>query len=93
MTLRSLVKWLVQRYVIHQHLLVASTKLPDNTFRFEPAGQGLRFRRFDDGIGLRDSRFIPFSNHGHELGFCGHLGEPVHPLTGDGAALLESGAQ
>lgn len=91
-TLSSLVHWLVQRYVIHQHLLVASTKLPDNTFRFEPAGQGLRFRRFDDDLGLRDSRFAPFSNHVHELGFCGRLGDAQHPLTDDGATLLESGA-
>lgn len=89
--LSSLAHWLVQRYIIHQHLLVASWKLPDNTFRFEPAGDGLRFRPFGDGIGLRDSRFLALSGHVQELGFCGHLTDADHALTADGRRLLVDG--
>jgi hypothetical protein len=84
-------KLLYLDYVILQHQVVATSKLPDNTFRFQREGDRLRFYSLVNALGFNDSRFGALSTTVHELGLSGHLGTPQHALTPDGIRLLEDG--
>lgn len=90
-TLASVVSWLVKDYVIRQHLRVATSKLPDNTFRFTREGAGLMFFPRDDAVDFNDSRYDALSTAVLELGFCEDLRQPAHSLTPAGTQLLEEG--
>jgi hypothetical protein len=85
-------KWLYSSYVILQHQLVATRKLPENTFRFRRQGDRLQFYPLRNTLVFNDSRFTALSYHVHELGFCGAFTEEGHGLTPDGRKLLKDGA-
>jgi hypothetical protein len=87
----ELVKELYTDYIILQHQLVASSKLPDNTFRFQREGDWLRFFSLHNSLEFMDSRFDALSTTVHELGLCGDLRRPDHPLTAKGEQLLTTG--
>ncbi|MDY0340539.1 MAG: hypothetical protein RBS17_04940 [Coriobacteriia bacterium] len=91
LTLGRVVTRLLERYVIAQHMLISSRKMPENTFRFEREGDGLRFYEHANPVGFMDSRFFAISSHLADLGLCGEFGEAEHPLSSDGRALLEQG--
>lgn len=84
-------KWLYSSYVILQHQLVATRKLPENTFRFRRQGDRLQFYPLKNTLVFNDSRFTALSTHVHELGFCGAFTEEGHGLTPDGRKLLKDG--
>jgi hypothetical protein len=90
-TVASMANWLMKDYVIRQHLRVATSKLPDNTFRFTRDGAGLLFFPRDDEVDFNDSRYDALSTAVLELGFCEDLRRPPHPLTSAGLHLLEEG--
>lgn len=92
-TTGDFVQWLLNDYIILQHQLIATSKLPENTFRFQREGDQLRFFRLDNGLGFLDSRFEAISTTVHELGLCGDLRLPEHPLTQTGHHLLSTGEQ
>ncbi len=71
--------------------LVAASKLPENTFRFQREGDRMRFFRLENGLGFTDSRFHALSTTIHELGLCGNLYQPLHSLTQDGKRLWAEG--
>ncbi len=88
-TVGEIARWLVDDYVILQHQLVATGKLPDNTFRFEREGNRLRFHAHNNPVGFSDSRYEALSTTIHELGFCSALTSPDHQLSAAGLHLLE----
>lgn len=90
-TLFDFARWIINDYVILQHQLVATSKLPDNTFRFEREGNRLRFFNFDNRIRFNDSRFHALKTTVLELGLAGDLSTPSHGLTGEGRTLLRTG--
>ncbi len=91
-TIGAIARWLYADYVIFQHQIVATGKLPgSNTFRFQREGDRLRFFPLGHGVDFNDSRFTALSTTIHELGFCGDLATPSHPLTGAGRRLLDEG--
>lgn len=90
-SIHEVVRWLYADYIILQHQLVASSKLPDNTFRFQREGNRLRFYRFENRLDFMDSRFFALSTTIHELGLCGDFAQPAHDLTPDGLRLLSEG--
>jgi len=90
-TIRDVTQWLYSDYVILQHQLVAASKSPENTFRFQREGNKLRFYRLENPLGFMDSRFNALSITIHELGLCGDLAQPIHPLTPIGEQLLARG--
>ena len=87
----DIARWLYADYIILQHQLVATSKLPDNTFRFRREGNRLRFYKLENTLGFMNSRFDALSTTIHELGLCGDLRRPDHPLTPDGQRLLVEG--
>jgi hypothetical protein len=89
--LNELVRWLYADYVILQHQLVATSKLPDNTFRFQREGARLRFHVLPNSLTFMNSRFQALSTTIHELGLCGDFRQDKHPLTQDGTRLLGEG--
>jgi len=90
-TIGEIARWLLEDYVILQHQLVATGKLPENTFRFRREGQRLHFYPLENSLGFMDSRFEALSTTLHELGLCGDWRQPEHPLSADGQRLLELG--
>lgn len=84
----EITRWLCADYVILQHQLVATSKLPDNTFRFRREGNRLRFYSLRNALGFNDSRFYAISTTLHELGLCGEFSLLDHPLTPDGQREL-----
>lgn len=90
-TVSACVRWLVEDYVILQHHLVAASKLPDNTYRFQREGERLRFYPRENALAFMDSRYTALSTTVQELGLCGNLSTPAHPLTPDGQRLLREG--
>jgi hypothetical protein len=90
-TIGEIARWLYQDYIILQHRLMATSKLPDNTFRFQQEGNRLRFYNLNNSLEFMDSRFDALSTMVHELGLCGDLRRPEHPLTNDGRRLLHEG--
>jgi hypothetical protein len=91
-TIKDIVQWLLRDYAILQHQIIATSKLPENTFRFRREGNGIIFFPHYNALEFRDSRFSAISTTVHELGLCGNFRKPKHPLTGDGVRLLERGA-
>ena len=89
--LDDFVRWLYADYVILQHQLVATSKLPDNTFRFQREGDRLRFYDLPNTLTFMNSRFEALSTTIHELGLCSDFRQPEHPLTPDGERLLAEG--
>jgi hypothetical protein len=89
-TIFEIAQWLMTDYVIRQHQIVATSKLPENTFRFERDGNRLRFNRHYNRLAFSDSRFDALSTTAHELGFCGAFGAAEHGLTQAGRDLLLS---
>jgi hypothetical protein len=90
-TIHDVIRWMYADSIILQHQLVASSKLPDNTFRFQREGNRLRFYRFENPLEFMDSRFFALSTTIHELGLCADFAHPTHPLTPDGMKLLTEG--
>jgi hypothetical protein len=88
-TINEIARWLTDDYVILQHQLVATGKLPDNTFRFERESNRLRFHRHHNPLGFSDSRYEALATTIHELGFCSSLASNDHRLSADGRRLLE----
>ncbi|HOG47761.1 MAG TPA: hypothetical protein PLB78_14110, partial [Anaerolineae bacterium] len=78
-------------YVILQHQLIASGKLPENTFRFRREGDRIRFYSLQNSLAFAASRFDALSTTVYELGLCGDMRLPVHSLTNDGQRLLDEG--
>jgi hypothetical protein len=91
-SLAEWLRWLCEHYVINQHLMIANTKWPNNTFRFERTGDQLRFHNLPTPLRFNDSRYDAIATTVHELGLCGDLHAPSHSLTHDGYELLHSGA-
>jgi hypothetical protein len=91
LTIGDLARWLYDEYVILQHQLVATSKLPENTFRFVREGNHLRFYDLANRLEFNDSRFDALSTTVHELGLAGDLLSPEHALTPDGRKLLSNG--
>jgi len=91
LTLGRVVVRLLERYVIAQHILVASRKMPENTFRFEREGDGLRFYEHPNPVEFMDSRFFALSSHLADLGLCGDFSQADHSLSADGRSLLDEG--
>jgi hypothetical protein len=90
-TILEVARWLYRDYIILQHQLMATSKLPDNTFRFRSEGDRLRFYQFSNSLSFMDSRFEAISTTIHELGLCGDLRFGDHPLTSAGEELLATG--
>ncbi len=90
-TVGDFARWIYADYVILQHQLVAISKLPDNTFRFQRESDRLRFYHHYNPLSFQDSRFRALSTTVHELGLCGDLGLPEHPLTAMGREILRTG--
>jgi hypothetical protein len=89
--LDAFVRWLYADYVILQHQLVATSKLPDNTFRFQREGNRLRFYVLPNSLTFMNSRFQALSTTIHELGLCGDFLDRDHSLTENGRRLLAEG--
>ncbi len=90
-TIREVARWLYGEYVILQHQLVATNKLPDNTFRFRRESRGLRFYSLLNVLGFNDARYNALRTTLLDLGLCGNMLEPAHPLTADGREMLNTG--
>lgn len=90
-TIEEILRQLFEHYIILQHQLVATNKLPENTFRFRREGSKLHFFKLYNSLGFMNSRFEAISTTIHELGFCGNLYLSEHFLTPDGYKLLEDG--
>lgn len=90
-TIEEVAQWLYKDYIILQHQLVATSKWPENTFRFQREGNRLRFYRLKTPVNFTDSRFNALNTSIHELGLCGDLTQPVHHLTVEGRQLLAEG--
>ncbi len=90
-TIGEITRWLYADYVILQHQLVATSKLPDNTFRFRREGNQLRFYNLWNSLRFMNSRFDALSRTLYELGLCGDLYRLNHPLTPEGQRLLSEG--
>jgi len=91
MSISEFAWWITDHFIIDQHLMVASGKLPENTFRFNFADDGLSFVDLYNPIRFNDARFAAVSTTAHELGLCGDLARPSHALTPAGLRLLETG--
>lgn len=88
----DVLRWLLDEYVIRQHVRVATAKLPGTyTFRFIREGDRLRFNDLPATARMNGSRFNSISTVLHELGFVGPLAAEDHALTAAGHALLDHG--
>lgn len=90
-TVHTVLEWIYREYIVLQHQIVADTKLPDNTFRFQWEGNRLRFYAHYNQIAFMSARFDALTTTLFELGFCGHFSQPDHGLKLDGQHLLEQG--
>ncbi len=90
-TVGDVAEWVLRDYVIAQHLRVANSKLPFNTFRFVQEGDALRFFDRTRPIDMNSARFIALSRTLSDLGFIAPLTLERHPLTPDGQTFLETG--
>jgi len=87
-TIGEITRWFYGDYVILQHQVIASGKLPDNTFRFRREGDRLQFFNLPNSLDFMDSRFDALATTVHGLGLCGDMSQPEHSLTADGQRLL-----
>ena len=90
-TIGEVTRWLFSEYIILQHQIVAASKLPDNTYRFQREGHRIRFFDLPTPVQFMNSRFNALSTTVAELGLCGKFGEELHPLAPDGERFLEAG--
>ena len=90
-TIREILTWLYEDYVILQHQIVATRKLPENTFRFQREGGRLKFTQLKNPLAFMNSRFEAISTTIYDLGLCGDMAQPGHDLTEDGRRLLNEG--
>jgi hypothetical protein len=90
-TIIEVLRSLYESDIVLQHELVATSKLPENTFRFNREGEGLRFHNLPNSLEFMNSRFDAIRTTIHELGLCGDLSQPNHALTHDGMNLLKLG--
>jgi len=90
-TIAEVARWIYENHVILQHELVATSKLPENTFRFQRDGDNLQFFNLDNTLGFTNSRYDAISTTIYELGLCGDLYEPKHAITQNGKELLQTG--
>jgi hypothetical protein len=91
-TVAEIVRWIYRAYIITQHQMVASSKLPDNTFRFRLDGKQLRFYNLTNPLSFMNSRFDAISTTIYELGLCGDLKADEHALSSSGEKLLADGS-
>ena len=89
--IEDMAQWLLDDYVIMQHQIVATRKLPDNTYRFQRDGSGLRFYARDNALSMLDPRYNALSTTIAELGLCGNLQAEDHALSPAGQQLLDRG--
>ena len=90
-TLADFTDWLIRSHVIGQHLRVAASKLPFNTYRFTREGDHLRFVDKPRPVGFNDSRFDALAFTLADLGLAGPLGLDPHPLDEAGSQLRQTG--
>lgn len=90
-TLFDLARWVINDFVIVQHERVATSKLPDDTFRVRRVGDQLRFFVQEAPTDFSDSRFLALSTTVHELGLVSALGEPGRTLSPAGLKFLREG--
>ena len=90
-TVHEVLEWIFREYLILQHQVVANTKLPDNTFRFQREGDRLRFYPHNNPVVFMNARFEALTTTLFELGYCDHFSESDHALSNDGRQLLEKG--
>jgi len=88
-TIFEFIKRVFEKYIIQQHILVATRKLPDNTYRFRREGNRLRFFHHENSLNFMNSRFDSISTTVSELGYCGDLHLPDHALSEYGKRLLK----
>jgi len=89
LTISEIIKLIFEKYIIQQHIIVASRKLPDNSFRFRREGNRLRFFHHDNSINFMSARFDSISTTIYELGYCGDLHLQNHTLSEYGRKLLK----
>jgi hypothetical protein len=88
-TLSQLARWVVNDYVIVQHERVATSKLPDDTFRVRRIGsEHLRFFVQEAPAEFANSRYHALSTTVYELGLVSNLQEPSRRLSPAGRQLL-----
>jgi hypothetical protein len=82
--------WLVRRFIVAAHDRIASTKLPDFTFRFRlEAGRLQFFTKPGVDFGLADSRHPALATLGEDMGLWhDDAGLPV--ITPEGHALVKA---
>jgi hypothetical protein len=90
-TIKDITRQIYDSDIILQHELVANSKLPENTFRFNREGSSLRFQNLPNSVDFLNSRFDAIRTTIYDLGLCGDLGTESHPLYDDGKALLDQG--
>ena len=90
-TVADVAEWLVRFYVIGQHLRVAASKLPSNTYRFVREGDSLRFIDKPRPVEFNNSRFDAMRFTLAGLGLVGPLGLDRHPLDVAGLEFRETG--
>lgn len=90
-TIREIARWIYRDYIILQHQMIATSKLPENTFRFQREGNRLRFHLLSNRLEFMDSRYDALSTMVYELGLCGDFRQQSHPLTPTGKQLLNEG--
>lgn len=90
-TIEEILRWLYEDHVILQHQLIATNKLPDNTFRFRREGNKLHFFNIFNTLDFMNSRFEAISTTVHELGLSGNFSLPDHSPSPDGMKLLAEG--
>ncbi|MBT2550534.1 hypothetical protein [Arthrobacter sp. ISL-65] len=90
-TMSELARWVIKDFVIVQHERVATSKLPEDTFRFRRVGDHIRFFVQEAPAQFNDSRFDALSTTVHELGLVSALRDPARKLTPTGRRLLEDG--
>ena len=89
LTIFEILKRIYENYIIQQHIIVATRKLPDNSFRFRREGNRLRFFHHNNSIRFMSARFDSISTTVFELGYCDDLHLPNHSLSEYGEKLLK----
>lgn len=90
-SIAEVMKRVVRDHVIAQHERVAMAKLPDDTFRFRREGIRLRCYPQSNSFRRNSSRFNSLSTVCTDLGWCGSLSQPNHPLSQEGHSIREMG--
>lgn len=87
-TLGEIAHWILNDLVIVQHQLIASAKMPADTYRFRREGDRLRFSDLRARIDFSDARFTALSTTLLDLGLSGDFRRAGHGPTPDGRRLL-----